>query len=272
MQTLHNTWYIAAATFVEGIRHKALWAIVLLAIILSLFNITFTELFSWDLGKVSVEFGLSAFSFTGLLMVLFLGLKILADDFDGKSVHMLFSRPVTHMQYTLGKYIGLALVLLATCFIMGISNAFSMQYVLSYHPAYIPPNFSWVTYIMAMLCQWMALLMLLAVSFFFFCFASHQFVALLFTVASYLIGQNMELLRKIITNNPHAEMLSDYGPLVSILSWVFPNLSLFDKKTVAAYGLLFNGQEFVLLICYSISYSLLLLYFSALLLTRRDFT
>ncbi len=272
MQGFRNIWYISAATFVEGIRHKALWAIVLLASILSLFNITFTELFSWDLGKVTVEFGLSAFAFTGLLMVLFLGLKILADDFDGKSIHMLLSRPVTFWQYTVGKYVGLSLVLLAACFIMGISNGISMQYVFFNHPAYIPPNFSWLTYIMAMLCQWMSLLMLLAVSFFFFCFASHHFVALLFTVSSYLIGQNMELLRKIIENNPYVEKMSDYSFLVTALSWVFPNLSLLDKKTVAAYGLLFSAQEFTLLLCYSISYSLLLLYLSAQLLARRDFT
>lgn len=272
MQAMTNIWYLSMATFVEGIRHKTLWAIVSLAIILSLFNIIFTELFSWDLGKVSVEFGLSAFSFTGLLMVLFLGLKILADDFEGKSIHMILSRPVTLWQYTAGKFLGLSLVLLTAGIIMGTSAAVSMQFVFSHHSAYIPPDFSWITYVMALLCQWMALLMLLAVSFFFFCFASHHFVALLFTVSSYLIGQNMELLRKIIADNFHAEALADYGFLVTVLSWIFPNLSLFDKKTVAAYGLLFSAQEFILLVCYCISYSVLLLYLSTLFLARRDFS
>ncbi|BCL61005.1 hypothetical protein DGMP_16980 [Desulfomarina profundi] len=272
MQSSRNIWNLTWATFVEGIRHKSLWAIVSLAALLSFLNIAITELFSWDLGKVSVEFGLSAFAFTGILMVLFLALKILADDFDARSIHMILSRPVTIWQYTAGKFLGLSLILLAAGAIMGVSAAASMQFVFTNHVTYIPPNFSWVTYLMALFCQWLALLMLLSVSFFFFCFASNHFVALLFTVSTYLVGQNMELLRRVIDNNPLAAPLSDYSFIVTIISWIFPNLSLFDKKTVAAYGLFFGFHEFFLLVLYSLSYSFLLLYFSHLFLSKKDLT
>ncbi len=106
MQALRNIWFLALATCTEGIRHKALWAIVCLAILLTMANVGVATLFSWDLGKVSVEFGLSAVAFTGLLLVFFLGMKILADDLERSRIFMLLSRPVSIWQYLTGKFFG----------------------------------------------------------------------------------------------------------------------------------------------------------------------
>lgn len=270
MQKAINVWWLAQATFFEGVRHKALWAILALAVVLSMLNIIVTEIFSWDLGKVSIEFGLSAVAFTGLLVVFSLGIKILADDMDGNSIHMILSRPIAIWQYIAGKYIGLSLVLLVATLIIGVSSALSMQYVLLRYPEFIPPHFNWLTFVMALCCQWMSLVMVLAVSFFFFSFASHHFVSLLFSVFSYFVGQNMEILRKVIEENPNAGILAGRDNIVLFISWIFPNLSLFDKKTVAAYGLPFHLQEFVFLAGYCFTYSLLLLFFSTVLLNRRD--
>lgn len=265
-----NLWYLAHSTFIEGIRHKALWAIVCLAIILTMANIFVAELFTWDLGKVSVEFGLSAVALTGLLLVFFLGMKILADDLERNRIYMLLSRPVAGWQYIVGKFLGLATILLLSTVILGSAAAVSMLYVLWQYPEFVPPDFSWVTYGMALSCQWLALLVMLAVSFFCFCFASQPFVALLLAVTTYLAGQNMELLRQVVTESAHAGILTGKDTLVVALSWIFPNLSLFDKKHIAAYGLTFSCQEFGLLILYCLSYSALLLFVSTMFFNRRE--
>jgi ABC-type transport system involved in multi-copper enzyme maturation permease subunit len=272
MRGLRNIWFLALATCTEGIRHRALWAIVGLAVLLTMANLGVAQLYTWDLGKVSVEFGLSAVAFTGLLLVFFLGMKILTDDLERSRIAMILSRPVSIWHYLAGKFFGMALILLLATIIMGISAALSMRYVLSAYPAYVPPNFSWLTYLMALVCQWLALLMVLSVSFLCFSFASQSFVAFLLTVSSYLVGQNMELLRRVVLENAHAGALAGHEKLVVALSWIFPNLSLFDKKYVAAYGLAFSGQEFLLLSLYGLSYSMLLLYFATWLFKRKELT
>lgn len=270
MQTLRNLWYLALSTFIEGIRHKALWAILCLAVLLTTANIAVAELFSWDLGKVSVEFGLSAVALTGLLLVFFLGMKILADDLERNRIFMIMSRPVAGWQYIVGKFFGLGLILLAATLILGMGAALSMQFVLWFHPAFVPPQFSWLVYTMALACQWLALMMMLAISVLCFSFASQPFVALLLSVITYLAGQNMELLRRIVLENAHAGILTGQEKLVVVLTWIFPNLSLFDKKAVAAYGLTFSSQEFGLLVLYCISYSALLLFFSVQFFNRKE--
>jgi ABC-type transport system involved in multi-copper enzyme maturation permease subunit len=233
-------------------------------------NVGVTTLYAWDLGKVSVEFGLSAVALTGLLLVFFLGMKILADDLERNRIHMLMARPVSIWQYLVGKFLGLALVLLVATIILGLAAALSMRYVLWQYAAFVPPNFSWLTYLMALTCQWLSLVVVLAVSFLCFSFASQPFVALLLAVSSYLAGQNMGLLRRVVIENAHAGALTGQENLVITLSWIFPNLSLFDKKYAAAYGMAFSGQEFILLCLYGISYSALLLYFATLLFRRKE--
>jgi len=270
MQSLRNIWFLALATCTEGIRHRALWAIVGLAILLTMANVGVTTLYSWDLGKVSVEFGLSAVAFAGLLLVFFLGMKLLADDLERSRIFMLLSRPVSIWQYLTGKFLGLAMILLLTTCILGFSATLSMRFVLWHYAAYVPPDFSWMTYAMAMVCQWMSLVVVLAVSMLCFSFASQPFVALLLAVSAYLVGQNMELLRRVVVENPQAGVLTGQENLVIALSWIFPNLSLFDKKYVAAYGMAFSGQEFILLCLYGISYSALMIYLATLLFKRKE--
>jgi len=270
MQALRNIWFLALATCTEGIRHRVLWAILCLAVLLTMANLSITNLFSWDLGKVSVEFGLSAVAFAGLLLVFFLGLKILADDLERSRIFMLLSRPVSIWQYLAGKFLGLSLVLGLSTIILGLSSGLSMYFVLSHYTAFVPPNFSWISYVMAIICQWMSLVVVLAVSVLCFSFASSPFVALLLAISSYLVGQNMELLRRVVIENTHAGALTGQENLVIALSWIFPNLSLFDKKYVAAYGMFFSFQEFMLLLLYGVSYSALLLYLATLLFRRKE--
>jgi ABC-type transport system involved in multi-copper enzyme maturation permease subunit len=270
MQSLRNIWFLALATCTEGIRNKTLWAILCLAVLLTMANLGVTTLYSWDLGKVSMEFGLSAVAFTGLLLVFFLGMKILADDLERNRIFMLLSRPVSIWHYLTGKFLGLTLVLGLSTILLGLAAALSMQYVLWKYPAYVPPNFSWATYVMALVCQWLSLMVVMAVSVLCFSFASHPFIALLLAVSAYLVGQNMELLRRVVVENTHAGALTGQENIVIALSWIFPNLSLFDKKYAAAYGLAFSGQEFALLCLYGISYSAMLIYLATLLFRRKE--
>ena len=84
---MHNfsyLYHLAHSTFIEGVRNKVLWVIVAISILLTLVNISVSSLFSFDLGKVSIEFTLSAIALCGLLIVFFLALKIFTDDFERK--------------------------------------------------------------------------------------------------------------------------------------------------------------------------------------------
>jgi ABC-type transport system involved in multi-copper enzyme maturation permease subunit len=271
MQPLVNIWAITLITFTESIRHKILKVLLVLAAILLGTNIFVTELFTWDVGKVSVEFGLSAASFTGILVIFFLGMKILADDLERNRINLILARPVKGWQYILGKFFGLALLLLFANAIIGFGSILSIKYVILRYPAYIPPNFTWSLYLAALLYQWLAHLVILAVTLFWFSFAVESFVATIYSISSYLIGQNMELLRKITYEGGETGNALLHENIVIVLSWIFPNLSLFDLKTDAAYGLAVSGAELSWIIAYGISYIGILLFFTSFFFNRKEF-
>ena len=180
------------------------------------------------------------------------------------------ARPISGWQYITGKFMGLGAILLAASVILMIGSAVSQQYFVVNYANYVPPNFTWATYWMALSCQWMSLLIILAVTIFFYSFASNSFVALLFSTSVYILGQNIELLRKIILENPYAGFLEGQQDIVTAISWVIPNLWLFDKKNVAAYGLEFPLHDFFMLVLYCSSYSALLLFFASIFINRRE--
>lgn len=271
MQPLINIWAITLITFTESIRTKILKVLLVLAAVLLGANIFITELFTWDVGKVSVEFGLSASGFTGLLIVFFLGMKILADDLERNRVNLILARPVKGWQYILGKFLGLALLLLIANAIIGFGSMISMKYVMWRYPNYVPPNFTWHLYVTAILYQWLAHLIILAVTLFWFSFAVETFVAILYSISSYLIGQNMELLREITHEGGESGTAMLHENVVVVLSWIFPNLSLFDFKTEAAYGLAVSAGDLTWIMVYGLSYITLLIFFTSFFFNRKEF-
>lgn len=268
MQGLNNIRYVALLTFKEGIRHRTMAAVFFFALAMAAANIAFTGFFSWDLGKVSVEFGLSATAFCGLALIFFLGSKLISDDLEQHTVYFVLSRPVTRGQYIWGKFLGLCAILLAASIIMGLASAVPAGYVLWRYPGYSSPLFSWGKFFLALGFEWLSLMVVQAVAMFWFCFSSQSFLAILLSASTYFIGQNMEILRRALEKKGGA------GPLLNAIlvaiSWIFPNLSFFDLKTAAAYGLPIDAARTAFSVIYALSYMALLLFLSQLRFGRRE--
>ena len=82
----------------------------------------------------------------------------------------------------------------------------------------------------------------------------------------------MYLTSSSVVENTHAGILTGKEQVVVALSWIFPNLSLFDRKAAAAYGLAFGVQEFGLLLLYCLTYSALLLFLATRFFNRKELT
>lgn len=270
MHPITNIWLLIRLTLKEGIRHRALRALFVISGVLLGANLMVTELFSRDLGKVSVEFGLSTVAFCGLLLIFFLGMKLLSDDLERHTVYMVLARPVTRGQYVIGKFSGIGLILLIATLILGAGSAVSVKLTLLRYADWVPPDFSWWTFLLALGFQWLSLVVILAMTLFWFSYASQSFVAILLSVSSYLVGQNMELLRGLVKAKMTADETIILNWVLWGISWIFPNLSFFDMKVQAAYGLPVDSGEILWIIAYGLSYAGLLLFLASFRFNRRD--
>ncbi|MGB9500451.1 MAG: ABC transporter permease [Dissulfuribacterales bacterium] len=270
MHPLGNIWFLTLLTLKEGIRHRALRAFFVLAGVLFVINLLVTELFSWDLTKVSIEFGLSTVAFCGLLLIFVLGMKLMSDDLERHTIYFVLARPVSRGQYVIGKYCGIGMILLFATLILGAGSALSVKLTLWHYAAFVPPNFSWWTFLLALGFQWLSLMVILAISLFWFSYASQSFTAILLSVFSYLVGQNMELLRGIDAAKKGVGEASLLKGIFWLVSWIFPNLSFFDMKVHAAYGLSVDYSEILWIIGYGLSYAGIILLLTILCFNRKD--
>ena len=261
---------LASITFLEGVRNRFLYGLFIIAILLFGANLALTHSFSYDLGKVAVDIGLSATSIFGLIIIFFLGINLIAKDLDKLTIYMVLARPISRWQYMLGKFLGLSLILLVSIIILGAISALSVLIAITGKEGYVPLNFSWSGFVIALVYQYLALNLITAFTLFFSVLTTSGFMALLLSACTYFIGQNVELLIKLLATQTPLENTKEIMLLATALSWVFPNLAAFDLKTTAAYGLALDPVYLMWTLFYGVIYTALLLIFSSLIFNRRE--
>lgn len=245
-------WLLAQITYKEGVRNRILAGILLMGFLLSAFNLIFTQMFAFDLSKVSVDLGLSTVSIAGLAVIFFMGINLLARDFEKRTIYMVLSRPISRWQYILGKFTGLALMVATSVGILGVFAAAGVKTAMLLAPDYIPVNYSWKLFGLSLVFSYLSLLIITAIAQFFSSLLSSSYIAFLVTACSYFIGHNVELVRKTFLGPGETPGL--YGYLIEVVTWVFPNLQAFDLKTAAGYGLSIDPMSLVWTLIYGICY------------------
>ncbi|MCP4116034.1 MAG: hypothetical protein GY737_11635 [Desulfobacteraceae bacterium] len=267
---MNNIWLISGITLKEGFRNRILHGIFFFVFALFILDCVMVNLFTRDLGKVAVDIGLSTMSISGLVIIFFMGMNLLSRDIDKLTIYSILSRSVARWQYIFGKYLGLSLLIFISVAAIAVLTAVFVETIIRVYPDYIPPLFSWVQYTVAVGLAFLSLLMVTAISILFTCLTSSPFMALLFTFGSYLIGQNIDLLVKLMDQS--AAGANPLFIIIKPITWVMPNLSLFDYKTIAAYGLALNVQDIIFTVFYGITYIMLVLFASVLIFNRRELT
>jgi ABC-type transport system involved in multi-copper enzyme maturation permease subunit len=261
-------WLLARITFKEGVRNRILIGILFFAILLSLLNLVFAQMFTYDLSKVSLDLGLSMVSISGLAVIFFMGINLLSRDFEKRTIYMVISRPIARWQYVVGKFLGLVLMVGVSVIIIGAFAASSVKLTMLWAPDYIPPGYSWNIFGLSLIFSFLSLLIVTALAQLFTSVTTSSYIALLLTACSYFIGQNVEMVRKMFASQE--DLSSPLKMLINIITWIFPNLSAFDLKTAAGYGLPLDPTSMMWVAVYGISYVYIVLIMTIFIFQRRE--
>ncbi len=267
---MSKIFLIAWITFKDSIRNKALYGVFFLGIIMFTANIVITSMFSWELGKVAVDVGLSVVSFSGLILIFFFSIQMVSNDIEKKTLYLVLSRPITRTQYILGKYVGLGSIIFFSSVALSMCAAFSVKISTLGVEGYIPVNFSWYIFFLSVVFLTLSLLVMTAISVLWVSVTSHPFTAVLLTIMTYFIGQNMENAKNIILSTKALNPDSISMKIIHIVSWILPNLAVFDLKTTAAYGLPVNGVLLFWTALYGVSYIGICLILAIMAFQKRD--
>jgi ABC-type transport system involved in multi-copper enzyme maturation permease subunit len=263
---------VASITWKEGVRTKAIYGVFFLALLLFLCTHTFSYMFMRDVVKVAVDVSLAGAVFGGLLLTLFLGTSLIAKDLDKRTIHVVLAKAVSRPQYLIGKFLGLAALIVAAMAVLGGMALGSLALADVVTPdAYGVVH--WPHVIVAVAASTLMLILLASIACLFAAVTSNSFVTLGLTVVVYFIGQTVAEMRMFLqTGAEGAVVSSTIVWLVETAYYVFPNLAAFDLKSQAAHGLPLEPAHLGWIALYGVVYTSIALIVASWLFRQKEFT
>lgn len=248
---------VAGNTFRETLRDKILYNLVLFALVLISMSILLGTLTIGEQSRIVKDAGLAAINLVGIVIAVFVGIGLVAKEIERKTIYTILARPITRSQFLLGKYLGLAFIIMLN---MGIM--FSM---------FLATVWFSQTTVSGALFQSVQLmivesLVIVAVAIFFSTFTSST-VSATMTLGIYIIGHLTSDLKAIAakSQNPVTEAI------MTAIYYVCPNLEWLNIKGQASVGVAVPMAYEVSATAYGLLYIGLLLTGACLLFMRRDF-
>ncbi len=249
-----------------------MYGISIIALLMLVVNVLICQMIMRDVGKVAVDIALSTVSFSGLLLVFFVGINLIAKDLDRKTIYMVLARPISRAQYMVGKFLGMVGLIVVSNIILGAFASASLFMLNRMYPTYFQ-RFSWPMVVLALFFIALMLVLLSALSFLFASFTSTSFIALVLTIVSYLIGNSINDVKALLEAPQGAGI--DPSPVtlkvVQVAYYLFPNLSFFDIKTQAAHGLAISPEYVCWTVIYCLVYTCLVIAIACVFFNRREF-
>lgn len=248
---------IAKNTFREAIRDKVLYNLVLFVLLITASAVFLGELTDGEEARTIVNLGLNAMLLFGVFISIFVGVGLVSKEIEKRTVFAIFAKPVHRSEFIVGKYLGLCLTLLVNVVVMGIGVSIALIYV----------GGSMVISIWcAIFLIFLELVIITAVAILFSSFSSPSLSALL-TFFVFIIGHMSSSLRDLA-----AVMGSRSASVIfEIIYYIFPNLAHFSFRTESAHGLVPSPTILVGATLYAFVYIAILLTFSILIFSRRNF-
>lgn len=248
---------IALNTFRETIRNRILLNILMFAVGLILLSLVVGEWSMENQAKVIKDFGLSAMSIFGLLIAIFIGIRLMVQELEQRTIYILASKPIHRWQIIIGKYVGLALTLAV--------NVLLMTLTLGFTNIFMEGSIDWGM-LPAIGLIYVEILLIVAFSLFFSTLMSPT-LASMATLAVFVIGHITDFLREYVALYP------DKG-----LHWLFrfiyrvmPNLENLNLKMAVVGHIPQPPHAFEYGLLYGLAYIGVILLLSVLTFNRKDF-
>lgn len=119
---------IAIHTFKESVRQKVLYNLVAFALLLIGASILFGSISVGVEQIILITLGLTSISVFGLLIAIFIGIDLVSKEIEHRTIYSVLSKPVTRVEFILGKYLGLLLTLFVNTAIMTLGFYAALYY------------------------------------------------------------------------------------------------------------------------------------------------
>ncbi len=248
---------IASNTFRETVRNKILYVILAFALFVIGLTWFLADLSMGELSRIVADVGLASIHLFGVTIAVFLGITLVSQEMERKTIYLVLSKPVPRWEFVLGKAAGLCSTILLTTAVMAVT----LFAVYAAYSGKAEPGI-----LVASAGVYLELVLLVCLATLFSTFTTPTLSAM-FTLALFLIGH---LSQTLFVLGARAKSV---GPraAASLLFYILPNLEIFNWKNGVVYGEVRSPAILLPAVGYLVCYGAAVLLLACLLFSRKDF-
>lgn len=254
---MEKTRAIALNTFRESIREKLLVIALFFGGILMASSYMLSPLAVGARNKILLDVGLAAISLIGVLTSIMIGGTLLHKEIDRRAVYMVLARPVSRLEYLLGKFWG---ILIAISSVVGLMTCIMLVTLFLGRVSLRPVIFA------AIYLSLLEVAVICSIVVLFSTFTTPVLTSF-FTLCIFVAGNLSGDLRAF------AERFGGEAVrrIMEIFFVALPNLKVFDLRHEAVHDLAYSSTDLGLSTLYAVVYSGAVLYIAYMIFRRREF-
>ena len=257
MKSLIRIHALATNTFREAIRNKLLYTLLGFSVLMIASGVLLATLSYVEVNEILQDMGLGAIRFFSALIAIFVGIGLIYNEVERRTIFTILSKPVSRTEFLVGKWAGLTATIWIQLVLMAV--AFGVVSALAGAPL-------GVDHAIAIALIGLELMVLVAIATFFSAFTTPMLAAS-FTIGLWLIGH---LSRDLQALGQQSE--SDaVSTLAGFLFALMPDFEVFNKTLEAVHGLPIGADEIGLGLLYAVGYTTSTLLVGSMIFSRRDF-
>jgi len=260
---MNNIFIIAMNTYKEAVRNKVFYILLIFALLLLGFSLILATLALGETDRIIKQVGLAGINIFGLLLGVFIGVNLVYEELDKRTIYTVIASGVTRNQFILGKFLGLFITLVVNIAIMGFLLCLLIGF---WEEAVITP-----TLILAIYLLLFEMMIISSFAILFSSFSTPVLSAVL-TFMCWVIGRMSEDLLQ------WSKQLAEQGnemvaQILNTLYYILPNLAIYNIQNQVVYrediGAI--GYHVLLYPFAAILYSGILLWIATVTFAKRDF-
>ena len=248
---------ISINTFREIIRDRILYGLLIFALFLIGISMILGQLSFAEQVRISMNFGLTAIHLGAVILSIFVGSTLVNKEIDKKTIMTILVRPISRVQFILGKAIGLSLLNM----VMVITLSAVLALILVGFGAHLRQAF-----FISLFGILLEGLVLLGITLFFSSFTSPMLVVS-FSIGVFLIGHWQESLKFFAEKSQSSAFLI----FQNTLKYCLPNLENLNWRTQAVYGDWVPGVNITYASIYALGWFFLMVTLTTLIMRKKDF-
>ena len=215
-----KTLIVAYYTFQDLLRSKVLFNVILIGLCLVLISFVASEFTFGVPERVALDFGLGTLSLSTVAIAILMGVGLIANELESRTIYMALSRPISRISFLLGKSMGMGLIFIANIFILSL---LTLSFYL-YLGGTLTPLIFWhilYTILEAFICLFLVV---------FFSLFTNKTLSVILAFALYLCGQavNTGMIEKFQSSSVMGILLRKYH-------YIFPGFHKLNIKDLLLY-------------------------------------